>query len=160
MAQTVQNVDPSKGQIGQVASSADKQIDSAQAEAAVPVGRFVVRGTDELKVTLPAAAASLTDLEGRGFAVLDSTRISADYAADDFMSFLEKGEIYADCEEAVTAGNAVFVRYSVGGTVGGNLGAVRTDDDNDGAAHAAALPNAVFAETTTAAGPAKVKFYR
>lgn len=155
MAQTTFTTDPGPGQAGQIASSADYQLNSAFAEGAIAPGLFVVRGTDpETQAEIPSATFDAD--AALGFAWLDPSDLSpASYEDGLPMTYLEKGEVFAVCEEAVDAGDPVFVRFAAGtGTV---LGSVRNDADT---ASAVLLENAVFASTTAAAGIAVVKFHR
>jgi hypothetical protein len=121
--------------------------------AGIPFGVLVVRDGSDRKVDLPTSAAEVQGALA-GFAVEDRTLAynSAGYANGDGLAVVYEGVIDALSEEAVTQGDPVYVRFAANG---GNtqLGAVRNDSDGG---TCALRPGAVFIETTTAAGFARL----
>ena len=69
------------------------------------------------------------------------------YILGEAMSVLRKGRIYVQVEDAVTAGNDVYVRYVAG--TGETLGAFRSDADTS---DAAVLPGAKYRTSAAASG--------
>lgn len=136
-------------------------------EPSVPFGVFV---TQDLNITgqgadniarLPFATGEVTtERLALGFAihnqakenVLVSSGLSEiGYLTQSTMSILHKGIFWAQVEDAVIAGGAVFVRFVAG--TGEQLGAVRSDADGS---DAVALPNARFKTSASAGGLAQI----
>ncbi len=166
MPQDTYNVDPGQGQAGQLASSADHQLNSAFVDEAtgVAAGLFVVRnGTDSAKASLPAAA---TGEDALGFAYLDPSLNSPTTWIDgEPMTYLEKGEVYAvvDAQAGTIApGDPVHVRFDTAVSAG-TIGAVaETDVDADFSTLPIANAEFVSVGTTAPDGTpiAVVKFHR
>jgi hypothetical protein len=115
----------------------------------IPFGRFVCRdeahGDDYCR--LPRLS---TDIDGSclGVAVSHTAQEpgTTGYANHSSVSILNKGRIWMVAEDAVTLGDAVYVRYTANGAT--KLpGMVRSDDDSS---KAAALARAKFASTAGA----------
>lgn len=164
MPQNTFSTDPGPGQAGQLASSADHQLNSAfLAEAAgVPAGLMVARNSsDPAKASLPAVATDVTDPGvALGFAYLDPSLNSPTTYIDGVpMSYLEKGEIYAvvDAQSAaVVEGDPVYVRFDTAVSAG-TIGAVASTAVD---ADFALLGSASFVSVNLPGPIAAVKFHR
>ena len=131
---------------------------SALAEGAVPFGRFLAAGTDaERQVKLPALATDITNKKAlRGIAVHTHAIESeyqgsnpAEYKDEAAVSYIRKGRIAVEVDEAVSTTDAVFVRFA-----GGNEGKFRSDADGSNAAE---LANARYVKGTTGPGIAIIE---
>jgi hypothetical protein len=132
--------------------------------AAIGFGYFVCQDAQDVnKARSPIAAADITDAgDALGITVhtqavaqnLTSTGSSGSdgYALGEAMSVMRKGRIYVQVEDAVVAGNAVYVRYVAG--TGETLGAFRSDADTS---DAAILPGAKYRTSAAASGIAIVE---
>lgn len=138
-------------------TSGECQIDARVADAALPAGVLVSKGTGDNTCKVPAAAADVT--QGRlGISTYLAMREPAasgvvEYAAADLVNFVKDGEVYVIVESSgCTAGLQPFARITASG---GNtqLGAFRADADT---ATATAVPNATFKDTLAGAGVARV----
>lgn len=146
---------PVKGQEGTFATSADRGVTSRVAAEAITVGKFVVLTAGADTCELPDATAEVTGPRSLGFAMLVPDRQTVDYATNEMVTIAEKGEVFVTVEDAVTAGNSVFVRFVAGG--GEELGSCRSDADGT---DAVALPNAVYKTSAGAGELATVKLWR
>lgn len=174
MAQTAYSINiPAVSYPGQLANLVNSKIQTALAvAAALPYGTLVVRdtantGSDYTQIAgkSPAASTDITVFENiLGIAVADQARAQdpsvalAQYPQFSAVPCMFAGDIWVQVENAVTAGDPVYVRYasSINGSV---LGAFRDDSDTiSSTAHAALLPNAVYKSTALAAGFAVVGF--
>lgn len=132
--------------------------------AAIGFGIFVCQDPqDQDKARSPIASTDITASgTALGFTVhtqavvqnLTSTGSNGSdgYALGEAMSVLRKGRIYVQVEDAVTAGNDVYVRYVAG--AGETLGACRSDADTS---DAAVLPGAKYRTSAAASGIAIVE---
>ena len=120
----------------------------------VPFGHFVALDINNpQRAHLPVVATDITGLEGLGFASFTNSNDNSlnGYAQADVMNVLEKGTMFVRCEDAVTAGSGVYVRYATG--TASVLGAVRSDADTS---TAALLPGAKFLESASAGELVKI----
>lgn len=124
----------------------------------IPFGSAVVRDGSDTKVDLPSSAAEVSG-GTLGFAVKDTYNT---YDADGYdngepMPVLYEGVIHVLTEEAVTAGQPVFVRHTSDGGSNTVKGKCRNDSAPlSGTDTCTLLKNAVFLDTTTAAGIARI----
>ena len=128
-------------------------VGSRQIESDAPAGVYVHISGGGL-CDLPGTTGEVT--EGTGGVLLNlADRIAnaneLEYAADDYVQYLEEGVVVVITDQAVNDGDAAFVRFVAGG--GEQLGAFRKDADT---ADAVALPGAFFVGTYSA-GLAKVR---
>jgi hypothetical protein len=143
---------------GQLADSGENDVVTALAEEAIPFGKFMVRGTDPaVQGKLPTTATGITSkLNHMGVALHDQAREGVSgtgtYAIKDAVSALKRGRMVVKVEEAVVAGDDVYVRYAAGGL---GLGSFRTSDPGSAAA---LLANAVYMSAASANGFAVVEF--
>lgn len=102
---------------------------SYTADAEINFGSAVVAGSDENHVKLPAASSDkFLGIALRTQAMIPNADGSSSYKAKDAVSVLSQGRVYVKVEEAVAAGDSVFVRYASG--VGGSVpGLFRNDAD-------------------------------
>ncbi len=159
MGQSSTAVNISVGQAGQPAdsSAAKSFVKTGRVETNISLvpGQFVVQGTADGEVALPAAAGEtwvgLIRFSSDRKHDID-TGVPEPYGQYDLVSLAREKEWYVITEEAVAKDEQVFVRHTAGGG-GSILGYARNDADT---ASAEAI-NAKFAETTAAAGIAKVE---
>lgn len=124
---------------------------SRVAEADLPAGRFVTCTgvTNTHGCALPAATGEVTDGDGLGITIWQSAKeyLSAthEYEEYDQVPVCRKGQIWVMAEDAVTEGNAVFVRFTAAGSE--ELGRMRSDADGG---DAVAIPSAIWRTSTTA----------
>lgn len=126
--------------------------------AGIPFGSACVRDGADDKVDLPASAAEVSG-GTLGFAVADNTLEydSDGYDSGDSLGVLYEGVIWVHTEEAVTAGQAVYVRHTSDGGSNTVLGKCRNDAAPlSGADTCTRLKGAVFLDTTSAAGVARI----
>lgn len=138
--------------------------------AALSYGLFVLIDTSnsaagfaELAARLPASAADITTNTGLqlGITLADQARAqnpgvaTAQYPINSCVSCMKKGRVVVSAETAVVAGGKVYARFATGdnGTVIGSLGATL----DTSVVGNALLPNAVWMDTTSAAGFAVVE---
>jgi hypothetical protein len=106
--------------VGQKYSLVKDQVLSYAAEGRVPFGRLVCLGTDKDKqVKLPALSGDVTGLKAkRGVALQQHSLENAQdglapgYPDKHPVSVMSKGAVYVEVEEAVDAGDDVYVRYA------------------------------------------------
>lgn len=108
----------------------------------IPIGHVVSQGTEWDQIKSPAAAGDLATDTARGIALLDETRYQDTdgyYESDDGVpvEYIRSGFVWVEVEDAVTAGNALFVRHTAG--AGEVLGAIRSDADGTDATECAWL---------------------
>lgn len=127
-------------------------------------GRFVVNGTNvtvephDGKIQDSGAVLGASEFyvglatENTNRERVQGSTATAGYIENALAPIARTGRFYAECEEAVTKGDQVFVRY-VAGAGGTIIGQVRGDVDT---ASAEAV-NATFAETISAAGLVKIE---
>ncbi len=154
MAQTAITLNPAVAQAGTFASTEEGtfSIRSRRAAETITPGKFVVQAADAEECEQPDSTGEVTDGHVLGIALIDSQSSTLPYAVDDTVRIAHGGEIWVDAEDAVAAGDPVFVRFADAGVTG--LGSARSDADT---ADAVACPNAIWASTTAAAGLAKVR---
>lgn len=142
---------------GMKADSGFDDILSALAEGVIPFGRLVRAGTDPDRQVIPlSAAGDITNKKlVRGVAIhthaIESTLGGSDvpsYKDKAAVSYMRKGRVAVQVEEAVTPADPVFARHTSGGG-GSEIGRFRTDADT---ASAAELANARYITSTTGAG--------
>lgn len=126
MSQTSYN-EQGVAQIGMIADSSLRNVDSFIGEGAIPYGRFVVRGTDDEKqCKLPAAATDITDAKKNlGIALstqemeipLNSTA-DPQYPDKRAISTMSFGRVWVETESATTdVDQDVYVRHAVAGAL-------------------------------------------
>ena len=132
--------------------------------AAIGFGYFVCQDPQDVdKARSPIASTDITAAgTALGFTLhtqavtqnLTSTGSSGSdgYALGDAMSVCRKGRLYVQVEDAVVAGNDVYVRYVA--DTGETLGACRSDADTS---DAAVLPSAKYRSSAAAGGIAIVE---
>lgn len=143
------------GQAGSTsATRSHKLTKRAELDQAIIPGIFVVKGTANDEVKLPAGAGGLV----KGIVTLTADRrknfetgLILPYGQGEDLTVAKEQDWYVITEEAVTEGGTVYMRHTAGAG-GTQLGAARTDADT---ATAEAV-KAKFAETKTSAGVAKV----
>ena len=119
---------------------------------------IVAAGASQATVTINETTASGETSTGFGITVRDLARENdssatvTGYDQYDTAAIMVKGNIYVQVEDAVTAGEPVYVRYTV--DTGKYLGAFRSDTDSG---KAAKLPNAVYMTDAAIAGYAVVR---
>lgn len=146
---------------GQIVDLANNDIISGLAEVAIPYGKFVAKGSATTEPyrhigKLPTAATDITTVANvLGVSVADQGRAQDSgvtlptYPIGAAVPMMRKGRLWVIVEEAVTKGQAVYVRFSAGATLT-ELGAFGQDDgDEGGGALRALLANAIY---LTAAG--------
>lgn len=151
MSQLAYTIDPVRAVEGGLHdASFHRDIVSKLAQADIPFGRFVTRHTagDDDQVRLPALTGEVT-ATGVGFAIADTSKESPViggsgglHAATEAVPVMKRGRIVLVPEDAVTAGDGVFVRFTDGGGAL-TIGRVRSDVDGG---EAVALPGATFVE--------------
>lgn len=134
---------------GQMADSGAKDIISKTADTDISFGLFVSLGSGDNNCKLPAASG---DVGGTTFGVTiraASREPNGDvgYLENDTVAILNKGRVWMRVEDAVTAGDDVYVRHTANGA-GKDPGQVRSDADT---AKAVQLTRAKFA-TSAGAG--------
>lgn len=120
----------------------------------IPFGHFVaLDANNDERAHLPVVATDITGLEGLGFVAYTNNNDSTlnGMASADVMNVMEQGSMYVRCEDAVTRGSGVYVRYATGSA--SVLGAVRSDADTSSAA---LLPGAKFLESASAGELVKI----
>jgi hypothetical protein len=128
------------------------QLETADAKA----GLFVAVSGDG-KVALPTTEAEVTAGNGGFLIYMPDRRANADgfeWQVDDYVQYLRNGYIVAITEEAVSAGDPVYVRFDTG--TGSQKGACRNDADT---ATCGLLPRAYFVRDATS-GLALVDYYK
>lgn len=154
MAQTSITSDPAVGIAGQWADAQDgaNETISKNAVETITAGKGVVLTVDDdATCEQPDATGEVTGGRFLGIALRPPDG-GTTYAAGETVRIARAGTVWVAAEEAVTAGASAFCRFADPGATG--LGSFRSDADT---ADAVALPNAIFASTTAAAGLAKVK---
>lgn len=99
----------------------------------IPFGVFVVRGTTENKVKLPAAASDeIIGVVESSFWADNQAMSGADgvAASGGQMSVIEQGTVWVQVEEAVSAGDPVYVRFASDGGSNTQKGKVRKSVDS------------------------------
>lgn len=139
---------------------ATTQIANAQT---ISFGKFVCQDSEtglDSTARLPYQAADITGLAALGIAIHSHDNEQAlagstnpGYAHGVEMNVVRQGTVWVRVEDAVVAGGAVFVRYTVNGTK--TPGSFRSDADSSKAAQ---LPNARYETSANAGGLAVVKF--
>lgn len=140
MSQTAYTVDPAVGREGAlVDASLAKDVLSRAAEGAINAGRFVINGTSVgRQAKVPAASGDITANKVLGVTLYDAAKETAEpeFADEDELPILASGKVWMLTEDAMTAGNPVFVRHTAGGA-GQVPGRIRSDLDTN---KAIALP--------------------
>lgn len=141
---------------GQLADAGNSEKVSGLAEVAIPLGKFLIRGTDkDNQVKLPGLATDITALTSvAGVSLHDQAReggpagavAGAIAAIGSAVSVLKKGRVVVLAEETCVAGDPVFVRYAAGGSGVGSFGKTA------GSTERALLAQAVWVKGATAAG--------
>lgn len=108
------------------------------ANATIASGLFCCfhTGDKDLQIRATAATGEVTDNRARGVTVFMPFAPNAPNAVGDCITYMKKGRIWVNVEEAVTPASPVFVRFAAGAFP--TLGAFRASDDT---ASAVALPN-------------------
>lgn len=100
---------------------------SGAAQETIPFGCAVLKGTADDQVKLPAVSGDVALIRGialHTFAITNHPEVTLpSYVQYDAVSYIHKGRVYVQVEEAVAPGDAVFVRY--GGTAPLQKGAFR-----------------------------------
>lgn len=139
MAQTTFTVDPAVAQEGQLASSADHEVDTRVAEVAIAVGLVVSQGTADNEGDLAIAAGAI------GVSKLDSSREDPDtFAIGELVPLIVKGDVWVNTASAATAGGPVYATDATGVVRGDVTGAT-------------VVPGAQFLTSTAGAGLVKIR---
>jgi len=130
-----------------------------EGDISVIPGQLLIQGTDDDQAKLATAKdgkyVGLVRFSNDRRIGLD-TNLPKPYGENDLITLAVEEDWYCLTEEAVTKGSQVFVRFTSG--PGGSVsGYCRTDGDPVSTVDTAEAINATFAETTTAAGIAKIK---
>jgi hypothetical protein len=130
----------------------------------VPFGHYVCLderattavGESDFSVRLPRQSADITGGRHLGLAIEDKAREenSAEFRANTMIPVLRQGRAWVECEQAVVAGDPVYVRYAAGGNGLGGFG------NTAGTSERALLPNSVYLNAAAIAGFAIVEFNR
>lgn len=131
-------------------------VGSSQLETADAKAGLFVAVSDDGKVALPTTEAEVTAGQGGFLIYMPDRRANADgfeWQVDDYVQYLRNGYIVVITEEAVSAGDPVYVRFA-DGAGGTQEGACRNDADT---ASAGLLPRAFFVRDADA-GLALVDF--
>lgn len=161
--QTTYNEFPATAKNGMVSKNGPKKTESKWAKGFVTVGTFALMNldSDDQCKAIPDATAAFTGLR-LGAVTRDSSRspysaatttsgAGGQYADGESVPLLTKGNLQMYSENAATAGHPVFVRCTA-------AGADVTGQIRDGAAaNFVQHPTAVFAQTTSGAGPVNVE---
>lgn len=134
------------------------------ATVVLPFGHGVVRRTTGANVTSKSVAIpsgtgqDIMGVTARIHSNVDDTNASpanlqGEVAPFKDASVVHEGQIWVEVDEAVAAGDPVFLRHTAGGTGPGVPGTFRTDADT---ARADAITNAKFESATTGVGTARV----
>lgn len=106
-------------QLGNIADTSLRQVDSHLAQGAIGIARAVIRGTDPVRQVVQAGTGVGQGALIIGIAILSQTIEQAagtgvvQYADKDAVSIMKKGRIVVETSTAVTAGNhANFVLAS------------------------------------------------
>ena len=119
----------------------------------IPFGVLVVR--DDLLgdryCRLPYQASDITGNQSYGVSKREGTKMPNDggFAKFSHVPYMDDGRIWVVCEEAVSNGDAVYVRVVADASAGEQLGSFRNDADGG---DAVLLPGARFIEDTDGAG--------
>jgi hypothetical protein len=142
-------------------ASIDIDTDSRVAEASLPAGVFVSQGSAVNAAIVTASAAAV--VAALGVVVYNPLQpapsdsdATNDFKATDSMLVLQEGDIWVICEDAISAGAAVYCRHTANGAGKLQLGAVRSDNDGGGAT-VAKLPGCRAISTSAGAGVVKVR---
>lgn len=122
MSQLAYSLAMTKGRVGQLADSSDKDAITKVASAALVVGCFVVRDASDLLAKHPTSAAEvLAGLKaGGGVALHNHTLVCnpdvavATIPANKEFSALRQGRVLVLVEEAVTQGEQAYIRFANG----------------------------------------------
>lgn len=125
------------------------------AQVAIAAGRFVCQGTADRQCNLPGAAGAVTET-GLGIAeylAAKSEGTSAFYDVGEMVSIVRKGYVWVPVEDAVAAGQTVFVRITADtggpGSAARTVGAFRSDGDSG---EAIECTRAIYRTTQAAVG--------
>lgn len=159
--QTTVSSNPSEAYEGQILGDAISSViitKIANPSAGLSAGRGItyVSGSDT-KCDLPAASTDITDVtKFLGVTIFQEalsgswppTATAGIYQQGQLVSILKRGFIWVYTEVAVAITDTPYCRYSANGGLS-VLGRFRNDNDTS---HAAAVPSAKFATSTTGAG--------
>lgn len=140
MAQTTYSDSPAVGFDGSPVDSGACDFVSAVAEAEIPFGRLVIRGSSAGGCKLPDVTGDVTGGNVLGIAVADTSLETADgasygsYSSGARVKIMRLGRCRVKFESTTATGASVFVRFD-----GGGEGRFRHNADT---ANAVALPNA------------------
>lgn len=118
--------------IGSTSGGGSLTVAAVTAQAApLKDGFFVIfdsaTSSDPMAVKVPAQSSDVTSVNlSAGVSLADSiskVRLQNASVAPAMVSFMRKGHVVVQCEEAVTANSNVFVRYAAGGLGQGAFGA-------------------------------------
>lgn len=126
---------------------------SAPAGVLLVIDERAARGVADFAVRLPRATGDVTSVSRFGVSAKTRASESASYTSQ-MVDCISDGRVWVPVEEAVTAGDAAFVRFAAGAG-GTQLGAFRKSADS---ASAVALPNAKYLTDGSAGGLAVVQF--
>jgi hypothetical protein len=128
-----------------------REVYSCVAEGAIPLGRFVKKGTADDQA-LPISADDDTPI---GVALAKGAREPGAYASGEHVPVMSTGFVWVHSETAAAKGGQVFVR-AVAGVAGSELGRVRNAAVADETI-AIDAANAEFAMTAASAGLVLIK---
>ena len=154
-------INQSAAQAGQLYDLSEYDFVSAvNPSADVPFGVALAQGAADGQCKLPAASGDIAKILGVAALVqtkeqpLPSASGPVVYKMGSDIALMRKGRIYVKVEEAVSAMDAVFIRFASGGG-GTQLGAFRKSADT---ASAAQVSGAVYRTSAGANGFAVVEF--
>lgn len=136
--------------IGLLADSRSKTIESFASEGAIPFGQGLVEGTDAEKQVKVAATAgdNFAGISVKKMGIEQASNGDVEYADKEAVNVLKKGIIYALVTANVTYGEAAYVNIAIGAKIG-QFTNVSTAN--------LAVPTGIFRSTTSADGIAKIE---
>lgn len=155
MSQTSYSMSQDTAVAGQIASAAGAPVTILTYNNPADVIKFghaVGKVTaDENGVKQPVSGSAILGVAVRDQNLPYDSDAENSYPIKSDVAVMRRGQIYVYCEEAVTPDDSVFVRFLANDPLN-NLGAFRTDIDDDGGAHAVALATAKFLTSAAAGG--------
>lgn len=141
--QTSVAIHPDLGFPGQEYDSATTDKITRIAGATIPYGAYVIFGGETC--ALPASASQITGASGHqgGVALRDPTNPSGQYVPGDPVAIMRHGRVWVPVEEAVTATDKVFVRFTGASGASEAVGYFRNDSDGATSDASAANPPGV-----------------
>lgn len=117
--QTTYTLHPDQWQVGQIADTSDRTIDSYLAEGAVGIAKCVIRGTDKsrqvIQASTSAGQAALVigvSVNGRNIEQTDAGLVQ--YKDKSAVSVMTRGRVIVETDDAVVAGAVANLKLSSG----------------------------------------------